>query len=85
VCLELSVPRPRAWGRFYHGVFRRSAPLIGRLFRRGEAYRYLPTSLDGFPDPDSLVTTMARAGLTDVSFRRLALGAVALHWGRVPG
>ena len=85
VCLELSVPRPRAWGRLYHGVFRRSAPLIGRLFRRADAYRYLPASLDGFPDPDSLIETMARAGLTDVSFRRLALGAVALHRGRVPG
>ena len=85
VCLELSVPRPRAWGRVYHGVFRRSAPILGSLFRRGDAYRYLPTSLDGFPDPDTLAGTMIRAGLTDVSFRRFALGVVALHRGRVPG
>jgi demethylmenaquinone methyltransferase/2-methoxy-6-polyprenyl-1,4-benzoquinol methylase len=84
VCLELSVPRPRAWGRFYHGVFRRSAPLFGSLFGRGAAYRYLPSSLDGFPDPDELVRAMLEAGLTDVSYRRLALGAVALHQGRVP-
>ena len=85
VCLELSVPRPRAWGRFYHGVFRHSAPLLGSLFGRGTAYRYLPSSLDGFPDPDELVRTMLAAGLTDVSFKRLGLGAVALHRGRVPG
>jgi demethylmenaquinone methyltransferase/2-methoxy-6-polyprenyl-1,4-benzoquinol methylase len=85
VCLELTVPRPRLWGRFYHGVFRRSAPIVGSAFGRRDAYRYLPASLVGFPDADALVRTMLRAGLTDVSFRRLGLGAVALHVGRVPG
>ncbi|HTC86506.1 MAG TPA: class I SAM-dependent methyltransferase, partial [Candidatus Acidoferrum sp.] len=84
VCLELSVPRPRLVGRFYHGIFRRSAPMFGRFFGHGDAYGYLPTSLDGFPDPDALARTMVRAGLSEVSFRRLALGAVALHRGRVP-
>jgi demethylmenaquinone methyltransferase/2-methoxy-6-polyprenyl-1,4-benzoquinol methylase len=84
VCLELSVPRPRIWGRVYHGAFRRSAPLIGSLFGRREAYGYLPRSLEGFPNPDELVRTMIRAGLVEVSYRRLALGAVALHRGRVP-
>ncbi len=84
VCLELSVPRPRWWGRIYHGVFRRIAPLLGSLFGHRDAYRYLPTSLDGFPDPDELVRTMILAGLTDVSYRRLAFGAVALHRGAVP-
>jgi demethylmenaquinone methyltransferase/2-methoxy-6-polyprenyl-1,4-benzoquinol methylase len=84
VCLELSVPRPRVWGRFYHGVFQRSAPLLGSLFGRRQAYSYLPQSLDGFPNPDELVRTMIRAGLVEVSYRRLALGAVALHRGRAP-
>lgn len=84
VCLELSVPRPRLWGRTYHAVFRRSAPLLGSVFGRRDAYRYLPTSLDGFPDPDELVRTMLAAGLTGVSYRRLGLGSVALHQGSVP-
>jgi demethylmenaquinone methyltransferase/2-methoxy-6-polyprenyl-1,4-benzoquinol methylase len=84
VCLELSVPRPRVWGRVYYGVFQRSAPLLGSLFGRRQAYRYLPRSLEGFPNPDELVRTMIRAGLVEVSYRRLALGAVALHKGRVP-
>ncbi len=86
VCLELSVPRPRIWGRFYHWIFRRFAPLLGSLFGgRSSAYSYLPASLEGFPDPERLAATMRSAGLVDVSFRRLALGAVALHRGRVPG
>jgi demethylmenaquinone methyltransferase/2-methoxy-6-polyprenyl-1,4-benzoquinol methylase len=84
VCLELSMPRPRIWGRVYHALFRRSAPLLGSLFRRRQAYRYLPDSLTGFPQPDQLAATMRQAGLIDVSFRRLALGAVAIHRGRVP-
>ena len=84
VCLELSVPRPRVLGRIYHGVFRRSAPLLGSMFGRRDAYSYLPQSLEGFPNPDELVRTMTGAGLVDVSYRRLALGAVALHRGTVP-
>jgi demethylmenaquinone methyltransferase / 2-methoxy-6-polyprenyl-1,4-benzoquinol methylase len=84
VCLELSVPRPRWWGRLYHGTFRRVAPLLGAAFGQREAYRYLPTSLDGFPEPRHLAGTMQAAGLADVSFRRLGLGSVALHVGTVP-
>lgn len=83
VCLELSVPRPRAWGRVYHATFRGLAPLAASLFGHGATYRYLPTSLDGFPDPVTLAATMERAGLSEVTFRRLALGAVALHVGLV--
>ena len=83
VCLELSVPRPRFMGRVYTGVFRITAPLIGTLFRRRSAYSYLPHSLDGFPAAEELAATMRRVGLRDVSFKRLALGAVALHVGTV--
>jgi demethylmenaquinone methyltransferase/2-methoxy-6-polyprenyl-1,4-benzoquinol methylase len=83
VCLELSVPRPRFMGRVYTGVFRITAPVIGTLFRRRAAYSYLPHSLDGFPAAEELAATMRRVGLRDVSFKRLALGAVALHVGTV--
>jgi len=83
VCLELSVPRPRFMGRFYTGVFRTTAPVIGTLFRRRAAYSYLPHSLEGFPAAEELAATMRRVGLRDVSFKRLALGAVALHVGTV--
>jgi demethylmenaquinone methyltransferase/2-methoxy-6-polyprenyl-1,4-benzoquinol methylase len=85
VCLELSVPWPRWWGRVFHGTFRRAAPVLGAAFGHRDAYRYLPTSLDGFPNPMRLAGTMERAGLVDVSFRRLGLGSVALHSGTVPG
>ena len=85
VCLELTTPRPRLWGRAFLAVFGRVAPLAGRLAGRPAAYRYLPASLDGFPDTDRLAATMRSAGLVDVSVRRLGFGSVALHVGVVPG
>ncbi|MEA2538358.1 MAG: demethylmenaquinone methyltransferase / 2-methoxy-6-polyprenyl,4-benzoquinol methylase [Chloroflexota bacterium] len=84
VCLELSTPRPRIWGWLYLATFRFLAPLAAAVFARRRAYRYLPASLEGFPDPAALAATMTRAGLRDVGYRRLALGAVALHSGVVP-
>jgi demethylmenaquinone methyltransferase/2-methoxy-6-polyprenyl-1,4-benzoquinol methylase len=85
VCLELSLPPSPAVARAYQATFRRSAPLLAALFGGSvEAYRYLPASLYGFPDAESVAQTMRSAGLAEVRFRRLALGAVALHVGRVP-
>jgi demethylmenaquinone methyltransferase/2-methoxy-6-polyprenyl-1,4-benzoquinol methylase len=85
VCLELSIPRPRLWGRIFHATFERSAPMLGSVFGRGGAYRYLPASLEGFPTPDELVRSMLGVGLTDVAYRSFGLGSVALHLGRTPG
>jgi len=86
VCLELSLPRSRTWARTFHGTFRRLAPIAGAVVGgQGAAYRYLPDSLDGFPEPDELAATMRSAGLSQVSYRRLSTGVVALHRGRVPG
>ena len=84
VCLELSQPQPPLWNAIYRAVFRRLAPLVAAPFARGRTYRYLPDSLDGFPDPPTLAATMTRAGLAEVGFRGMALGAVALHVGVVP-
>jgi demethylmenaquinone methyltransferase / 2-methoxy-6-polyprenyl-1,4-benzoquinol methylase len=83
VCLELSTPPQRGWGRLFRSSFARMAPIVAGAFGHGETYRYLPSSLEGFPDPATLAVTMERAGLVEVTFRRLALGAVALHVGTV--
>jgi demethylmenaquinone methyltransferase / 2-methoxy-6-polyprenyl-1,4-benzoquinol methylase len=85
VCPEMSTPGPviRPFSRVWtdHGV-----PLMGRLVARDPgAYRYLPASVHRFPPAGELVGIMRAAGLSDVSFKRLMLGVVALHVGTVPG
>ena len=83
VCLELTQPRPRAAARVYSGVFRAIAPALGRIYGRADAYGYLPRSLEQFPGARELAETMRRAGLQEVTYRRLGLGVVALHSAEV--
>lgn len=71
-------------GRIGQAIFRRTVPVLGRLFGQPEAYAYLPESTDRFLTPDELAEAMRRAGLTDVRHRVLFFGQVALHRGRKP-
>ena len=82
ICLEVAKPGlPPV--RFLHQIyFNHLVPLLGRLITgNSEAYRYLPESARNFPPPPTLKAIMERAGLHDVRFHRLSLGAVAVHTG----
>ncbi|HUO52863.1 MAG TPA: ubiquinone/menaquinone biosynthesis methyltransferase [Gemmatimonadaceae bacterium] len=82
VILECAEPPSAAVRALYHLYFRRVLPLIGRLVSgHRTAYRYLPVSVASFPQPEELAARLRAAGLTDVGFRRLALGTAAIHWG----
>lgn len=82
VCLEVARPRfPLVrWG---HSVyFNRVVPLVGQFVTgQREAYTYLPESAKHFPPPPRLKEIMERAGLRDVRYRLLGLGAAAVHTG----
>lgn len=85
VCLEATIP-PHGLGRAFHAVwFERVVPALGGVVAGDrEAYSYLPASVRAFPDADGLAAVMVAAGLEKVRFRRLGLGAMALHVGVVP-
>jgi demethylmenaquinone methyltransferase/2-methoxy-6-polyprenyl-1,4-benzoquinol methylase len=50
----------------------------------GAAYTYLPNSVKRFPSPQGLAAEMQRAGLSEIRYRLLAGGIVAVHAGTVP-
>jgi demethylmenaquinone methyltransferase / 2-methoxy-6-polyprenyl-1,4-benzoquinol methylase len=78
--LEITTPRGPL-RPFYRLWFDGIVPLLGKLLRGGSAYTYLPASVRRFPGPEDLSALLERAGFTDVSFRLLAGGIVALHTG----
>jgi len=85
VCLDATQPPLGLFGSLYRLYFNRLLPpLAGAISGDRAAYRYLPNSLEGFPKARGLAAILADMGLSDVRFRLLAGGTVALHTGRRP-
>jgi demethylmenaquinone methyltransferase / 2-methoxy-6-polyprenyl-1,4-benzoquinol methylase len=85
--LEFSQPRGWLFGRLYRFYFRRVLPLIGQMISRSKdnAYRYLPASVQEFPDGEALAERLRRQGLVDVAWHPLTFGIATLYVGRKPG
>lgn len=82
VCLELTPYRRPVLGSVFGVYFTRVVPLVGGILSGDrEAYRYLPASVDGFPDARSLGAIMVAAGQEQVKWKLLGGGTVALHTG----
>jgi demethylmenaquinone methyltransferase/2-methoxy-6-polyprenyl-1,4-benzoquinol methylase len=84
VCLEPTMPRPHWWGRVQHRTAGRLAPLAVSVAARRDAYQRMNALVQNVPDADTLADLLRAAGLVDVRYRRLGLGAVAIHAGSVP-
>jgi len=83
--LEFSEPRSRLFGPLYGLYLRRLLPWIGgRISGDRAAYRYLQTSMAGFPAPLQLAGWMSEAGFTEVRVQELSGGIACLHAARKP-
>ena len=82
VILEFSPMDRPVFGRLFRFYFHRIMPFVGGIIsgNRG-AYRYLPESVDQFPDPVQLSQEMIEAGFTEVKYRALTMGIAYLHSG----
>lgn len=83
VVLEFTPARSGAWRAVTGFYMNRVVPGIGQLISRSRdrAYRYLPDSIEVFPDARSFAGMIEEAGFRDVHFRRMNLGTVAIHAG----
>jgi demethylmenaquinone methyltransferase/2-methoxy-6-polyprenyl-1,4-benzoquinol methylase len=77
-CLEITRPRG-ALRPFFRLWFDGLVPLVGKVLPGGAAYSYLPASVRRFPGPEDLAAAMSGAGFTDIRWRLLGGGIVALH------
>lgn len=80
-CLEITQPRGPL-RPFFRLWFDRLVPLVGKILPGGGAYSYLPASVRRFPGPQDLADAMRRGGFTEVRWRLVAGGIVALHEAR---
>ena len=85
VSLESMPTEGRILGPPFRLFFHHIVPLMGQLVARDrEAYTYLPRSVDRFVTAEAMAGLFEGVGLREVGYRRMGLGAVAIHWGTVP-
>jgi len=77
----LEFSQPQGWFAPLHWIHVRciSPVLAGLLTGDFGAYRYLGTSIAGFPDAEGLVQELKKAGFSEVSYESMLFGTVALH------
>ncbi|GAB3211406.1 demethylmenaquinone methyltransferase [Marinactinospora thermotolerans] len=83
VICEFSHIPVRPLDRIYGAGLKVALPLVARCFTGNPgAYAYLSESIADWPNQPVLARRMQAAGWSDVAWRNLTLGAVALHRGR---
>jgi len=81
VSLETSQP-PSPLVRGLYRAYLRGAAALAPVVSEGPAYRYLAETIFAFPAAEEVARMFREAGLREVWFRRMLLGAVAIHAGR---
>lgn len=85
VVTEFSRPTWAPFRYVYTEYLGRALPAIARaVAAQSDAYVYLAESIREWPDQDGLGRLMLRAGWSDVAYRNLSGGIVALHRARRP-
>ena len=79
MCLEFSKVKNEILNKFYKS-YSKSIPLIGKLVvGKSEPYEYLINSIDKFDNQNQLLLKIKKQNFTNVSFKNLSGGIVAIH------
>lgn len=55
-------------------------PTIGRLISKDRsAYRYLPATMEAFPQGEVMVNILSKAGFSNVKFKRFTFGLSTMY------
>ncbi len=84
VILEITPMKNKGiFSKIFQFYFNRIVPVIGALMAKDrESYTYLPESVKNFPDSVQLATLIEQAGWKEVSYEKIGMGSVAIHFGK---
>lgn len=86
VVCEFTHPPSKTFRGLYRFYNDRVLPVVAKtVSSNADAYDYLNESIREWPDQSTLSTWIRDAGWTDVAYRNLSMGIVALHRGTRPG
>ncbi|WP_274543183.1 demethylmenaquinone methyltransferase [Microbacterium sp. CPCC 204701] len=86
VVCEFSHPPSKTFSGLYRFYNDRVLPVVAKtVSSNADAYDYLNESIRDWPDQPTLAAWIREAGWTDVAYRNLSMGIVALHRATKPG
>ena len=81
--LEFGMPRLPGIRTLYRAYFRYLLPRVGGLVsKHGDAYSYLPASVDEFPAPPEFARLLEECGFAEVEHRAMSFGIVSMFLGK---
>ncbi|MEI6207235.1 MAG: bifunctional demethylmenaquinone methyltransferase/2-methoxy-6-polyprenyl-1,4-benzoquinol methylase UbiE [Desulfuromonadales bacterium] len=81
IILEFSTPRSLLFRQMYYFYFRRLLPIVGGLFSRYNAYKYLPDSVLEFPSHEEFSLMISKAGFRNIHLKELTFGIATIYIG----
>jgi demethylmenaquinone methyltransferase/2-methoxy-6-polyprenyl-1,4-benzoquinol methylase len=81
IILEFSTPRSQLFRQIYYFYFRRLLPVIGGLFSKYNAYKYLPDSVLEFPSHEEFAAMIEDVGFRSVHIKELTFGIASIYVG----
>jgi demethylmenaquinone methyltransferase/2-methoxy-6-polyprenyl-1,4-benzoquinol methylase len=83
-CGILDFGEPRGlMGQLYRIYFKRVLPAVGTLLSGVSGpYRYLPASVERFPQPEEMLARMHQAGFEEASWKPYTFGIAGLYRGK---
>ncbi|MFI3331315.1 MAG: bifunctional demethylmenaquinone methyltransferase/2-methoxy-6-polyprenyl-1,4-benzoquinol methylase UbiE [Rikenellaceae bacterium] len=81
--LEFSTPKNKIFATFYRFYFHKFLPFVGGLFSKDrQAYKYLPESVDEFPNPEEFCKKMQNTGFESIRTKKLMCGVAYIYYGK---
>ena len=81
ICLEFSKVKNEVLDKFYQ-IYSKSIPKIGKIVvGKSEPYEYLIKSIKEFYSQEELLKLMEKNNFTNLSYKNLSGGIVAIHSG----
>ncbi len=81
IILEFSTPSSLLFRQVYYFYFRQLLPIVGGIFSRYNAYRYLPDSVLEFPSQEEFSRMIADAGFRNIHLHELTFGIATIYVG----
>jgi demethylmenaquinone methyltransferase/2-methoxy-6-polyprenyl-1,4-benzoquinol methylase len=83
VILDTTRPRRSLLSPFIWVHMHIIIPFLGTLLSgQRDAYTYLPDSTEAFLTAEELASRMAAVGFTQIGYKRVMFGTIAIHWGQ---